>query len=83
MPRLFDVPQRDVVAMAGNDDVHADIAELLASTPPAMDEFFADPIVRLRIGMIVTRAMSEPTSPRRRAKPRQAAMGRRHRRPPD
>jgi hypothetical protein len=47
-----------------------DIAELLSSTPPALDELFADPIVRLRIGTIVARAVREPTRPQRRAKPR-------------
>jgi hypothetical protein len=47
-----------------------DIAELLSSTPPALDELLADPIVRLRIGTIVARAVREPTRPQRRAKPR-------------
>jgi hypothetical protein len=47
-----------------------DIAELLSSMPPALDELLADPIVRLRIGTIVTRAVREPTRPQRRAKPR-------------
>jgi hypothetical protein len=70
MPRLSQAPRRDIAAKAGDDAVHAAIAELLSAAPPAVDAFFADPTVRLRIGLIVTRAMHEPASPRRRAKPR-------------
>jgi hypothetical protein len=46
-----------------------DIAELFASPPPTLGELFADPVVSMRIGMLITRATNKP-QPRRRDKPR-------------
>jgi hypothetical protein len=37
--------------------IEADFAELLASSPPAADEF-SDPNVHMRVAMIITRAMN-------------------------
>jgi hypothetical protein len=61
---------RDGAEKADGRALTLDIAELLSSAPPALDEFFADPIVRLRVGKIVTRAVCESTKPQRRARPR-------------
>jgi hypothetical protein len=36
----------------------------------AMGDFFADPIVQMRIGALITRAMNGPTKPQRRGKSR-------------
>lgn len=61
---------RDHAENADGRALTLDIAELLSSVPPALDEIFADPIVRLRIGTIVTRAVREPMNPQRRTRPR-------------
>ena len=50
--------------------IPADIAELFSCPPLEVDELFEDPIVRMRIGMLITRAMDTPTSPRRGVKSR-------------
>jgi hypothetical protein len=50
--------------------IDADILELFASRPLGVDELFADPIVRMRIGMLITRAINKPTRPQRRLKSR-------------
>jgi hypothetical protein len=64
MPRVPGNPDRDFLASQIKDD----IVELFASPPPEIDEFFGDPIVRMRIGMLITEAMSEPTMPKRMSK---------------
>jgi len=69
MPHLPKNSDRDFSAHP-DDDIDVDIAALFASAPPAVDEFFDDPIVRMRIGMLVTQAMDKPMRPRRRNKPR-------------
>ena len=61
-PRTFD---RDVSANPSDHEIDADIAALFASPPPTVDEFFADSIVRMRIGTLITQAMNKPTRPRR------------------
>ena len=61
-PGTFD---RDVSAKPSDHEIDADIAALFASPPPTVDEFFADSIVRMRIGMLITQAMNKPTRPRR------------------
>jgi hypothetical protein len=50
--------------------IPADIAKLFSCPPLAMDELFEDPIVRMKIGMLITRAMDNPPSPRRGVKSR-------------
>ena len=63
MPRLTNNSDRDFSASQSEDDIHADIAELFASQPPGWDDFFADPIVRIRIGTLITEAMNRSTTP--------------------
>jgi hypothetical protein len=70
MPRLPGHSDRDFSAGQSKDEIAADFAKLFASQPPTVDEFFADPIARMRIGMLITRAMDKPARPRRRIKPR-------------
>jgi hypothetical protein len=75
MPRLPNNPDRDFLASQSEDDINADIAEFFASRPLGVVELFLDPIVRMRIGSLITEAMNRPTRSRRRvrlAKPRSA-----------
>jgi hypothetical protein len=65
MPRLPKNSNRDFSASQSEDDIHADIAELFASQSPEWDDFFSGPIVRMRIGPLITEAMNRPTTPRR------------------
>jgi hypothetical protein len=67
---LFNNPDRDFSAGQSEDDIDAVIAELFASPPPGLDEYFSDPIVRMRIGMLIAQAINEPTRPQRRHKSR-------------
>jgi hypothetical protein len=68
MPRLPNKPDRDFSARPSDNEIDVDIAGLFTSQPPEVDESFADPIVRMRIGLLITRAMNESKSPRRRNK---------------
>jgi hypothetical protein len=61
-PGTFD---RDVSAKPSGHEIDADIAALFASPPPTVGEFFADSIVRMRIGTLITQAMNKPKGPRR------------------
>jgi hypothetical protein len=70
MPRLPHNPDRDFSASPRDGKFHADVAEFFATTPLAMGDFFADPIVQMRIGALITRAMNGPTKPQRRGKSR-------------
>ena len=77
MPRLPNNPDRDFLASQSEDDINADIAEFFASRPLGVVELFLDPIVRMRIGSLITEAMNRPTRSRRGrrvrlAKPRSA-----------
>jgi hypothetical protein len=65
MPRLPNNSDRDFSANQSEDDIHADIAELSASQSPEWDDFLAGPIVRMRIGTLITEAMNGPTPPQR------------------
>jgi hypothetical protein len=65
MRRLPGNPDRDVSAKPNDRGIDANIAALFASRPPTVDEFFADPIVQMRIGMLITQAVNKPTGPRR------------------
>ena len=68
MPRLPNDPERDFSASQGEDDIHAEIAELFASRPPGMLELFADPIIRMRVGVLIAQALAAPTKRQRRDK---------------
>ncbi len=63
MPRLSNNPDRDFLAGQSEDDIDANIAELFASRPLGVAELFADRIVQMRIGRLITEAMSKPTRP--------------------
>ena len=65
MARLPNNPDRDFSASQSEDDINADIAELFASRPLGIVELFVDPIVRMRIGSLITEAMNRPTRSRR------------------
>jgi hypothetical protein len=65
MPRQPNKPDRDFAARdfavhPGGDKIDADLAELFALRPPGVDELYADPTVRMRIGMLITAAMNKP-----------------------
>ena len=60
MPHLPSKPDRDFAAHPGGDKIDADLAKLFASRPPDVDELYADPTVRMRIGMLITAAMNKP-----------------------
>jgi hypothetical protein len=70
MPHLANNPNRDVAAHPTGNKIEADVAALFAAPPPAVDEYFADPLVRMRIGTLITHAMNKQTKPRRRDKSR-------------
>jgi hypothetical protein len=71
MPRLPNNTDPDFSASPSDDKIiDADILELFASRPLGVDELFVDPIVRMRIGMLITRAINKPTRPQRRLKSR-------------
>jgi hypothetical protein len=70
VPRVSDDPNREFLANQGEDSIGANIAELFASPAPELDELFADPMVRTRIGVLIAQAITEPTSPQRRLKSR-------------
>ena len=66
MARLSNNSDRDFSASPGADFAH--IAKLFAFQPPELDEFFADPIVQMRIAKIIARAMDTPTKPHGRGR---------------
>ena len=68
MSRLPNDPHRDFSASQSEDDFHAKIAELFASRTPGMLELFVDPIVRMKVGVLIAQAMAAPTKPQRRDK---------------
>jgi hypothetical protein len=70
MRRLPNKSDDDFPASPRKDNIDVEIAELFSSRPLGVDEFFADPTVRMRIRMLITRAMNKPTRPQRRGKPR-------------
>jgi hypothetical protein len=70
MPRLPGNSGRDFSASQSKDEIAADIAELFATRPPAVDEFFANSNARMRIGVLIARAMDQPMRPRRPVKSR-------------
>jgi len=66
MPRLPSDPDRDFSASQSDDDIHAEIAELFASRTPGILELFVDPIVRMKVGVLIAQGMPAPTKPQRR-----------------
>jgi hypothetical protein len=71
MPRLTNDPgRRDSSAQPSDDEIAVAIAKLFTSRPPATHELFADPVVRMRIGMLIARAINEPRKPRAGSKSR-------------
>ncbi len=70
MPRLPNNPDRDFSAGQSEDDINANVAELFASRPLGVAELFADPIVQVRIGRLITEAMGKRTRRQRADKPR-------------
>ena len=68
MSRLPDHPDRDFSASQSEDDIHAEIAELFAGRTQGMLEFFVEPAVRMRVGMLIAQAMAAPTKPQRHDK---------------
>lgn len=71
MARLPNNTDRDFSASPCDGKIiDADISELFACQPMEVDELFADPIVRMRIGMLITRAMDKPARPQRRVRSR-------------
>jgi hypothetical protein len=70
MVRTPDDLDRDFSASQSEHNIDADIAELFASRPPGMEELFADPKVRMRIGMLIAQAINKPPRSQRSRKSR-------------
>jgi hypothetical protein len=67
MPRLLDNPDRDFSANPSNDKIDSNIDEnLFTSLVAGYSELIDDSRVRFRIGEIINRAISQPTTRRRR-----------------
>jgi hypothetical protein len=64
MPRLLDNPDRDFSANPSNDKI--DDENLFTSLVAGYSELIDDSRVRFRIGEIINRAISQPTTRRRR-----------------
>jgi hypothetical protein len=62
MPRLPNNTGRDFSASL-SVKIAANIAKLFASRPLRVDELFAHPIARMRIRVLIARAMNKPTKP--------------------
>jgi hypothetical protein len=58
-------PGRDFSASQSEDHTDADIAELFVSPPHEVEEFFADPKVGMRIGMLIAQAINKPARSQR------------------
>jgi hypothetical protein len=65
MVRTPDDPGRDFSASQSDDNIDVDIAELFASQPPGVEEFFADSKVGMRIGMLIAQAINKPARSQR------------------
>jgi len=65
MPRVPDNPDRNFSTSDVVDDFV--LEDLFASPPPRLDELFDDPIVRRRVGELISMAMNRSARlPRRR-----------------
>jgi hypothetical protein len=62
-----DDPGRNFSASQSEDEGNGDtdIAELFASRPLGVEEFFADPKVGMRIGMLIAQAINKPARSQR------------------
>ena len=65
MPHLPNDPDRDFSAGQSEDDINADIVELFAFRPPGLAELFADQVVQIRVGRLITETMIKRTWPQR------------------
>ena len=65
MPRLPNNPDRDFSADPSEDDVNANVVELFASRPLGLAELFADQIVQMRVGRLITETMIKRAWPQR------------------
>lgn len=70
MPSGRDQSGSDTSPKRTRDAIPREIAELMATPPLSMDEFFGAATVRMRIGMLITQAMNTPMRPRRPHKSR-------------
>ena len=67
MPSLPDIPDRDFSATPGNNKIDTSIDEnLFTSLVVGYSELIDDWRVRFRVGETINRAMSQPTTRRRR-----------------
>ena len=65
MVRTPDDSDRDFSPGQSEDNINADIAEEFSSLPPGVEEFFADPRVQRRIGMLIAQAINKPARSQR------------------
>lgn len=70
MPPERDELDSDTSTKRTRDAIPGEIAELMATPPPSMDEFFGAATVRMRIGMLIAQAMNTPMRPRQPHKSR-------------
>ena len=74
MPIGRDQLDSDTSTKRTRDAIPREIAELMATPPLSMDEFFGAATVRMRIGMLIAQAMNTPMRPRRPHKSRQTLI---------
>ena len=65
MPHLPNNPDRDFSADQSEDDINANVVELFASRPLGLAELFADQIVQMRVGRLITETMIKRAWPQR------------------
>ena len=65
MPHLPNNPDRDFSADPSEDDINANVVELFASRPLGLAELFADQIVQMRVGRLITETMIKRAWPQR------------------
>ncbi|HUD85696.1 MAG TPA: hypothetical protein VMR17_04545 [Xanthobacteraceae bacterium] len=70
IPRLPDNSDRDFSVGQSKDQTVTDMAKLFAALPPTVDDYFADAMVRTRVGVLITGAMNKLTTSQPRTKPR-------------
>jgi hypothetical protein len=70
MPPWREQSDSDASASQNGDAINSKIAELMAVPPLAVEESFGDATVRMRIGMLIARALHTPMTPQHRHKPR-------------
>jgi hypothetical protein len=70
MPGQTKTQNREVVTKPSDGTIAGHIAKLLASQPPTVDDLVSDPMVRMRIGTLITRAVERQAKPPCRVKTR-------------